>query len=506
MNNRTKPCALFLAFALLSAVFCGCGETPDDPTVSETESALVAEIAVEPPLDAPDAESVSYSLTIECSNQLPFSANETLTVGDELFAGDLSEFHADVAEAALLLLLENGGAKLQFENAAGETESASLYDKLHLINRRSYTMKPEDYESDRNDLAGLTIAEKLFRSQNGKAYQLFVCCIDAYIDNTGWISNVDVGADTDSYRLLNGDAPEWTDRKEHKGFSVTAARAYEKLKAHLAEHREERAETVVLVTGQSRGAAIANLLGKRLSADGLSFAVYGFNTPATTAEADESVLASYPTIFNVINGDDIVSKVPCAEWGFSRYGKDLTYRVSSDAQSWNAYFGKTYASLSDEMTASVLSLLTGLAPTREAIYEFNTDPAVLALQSDHFDTEDDLNYWTQTLLKSFPEGSAKRECIRLEISDGENGGYDGVYSIRAALASYAIADVFSAMETDDSSAQLLITLLPYLQLMGGHLQKVSPIFTAFMTDGSFTDRFVDPHVIQTNLVGITMLP
>ena len=78
---------------------------------------------------------------------------------------------------------------------------------------------------------------------------------------------------------------------------------------------------VFLVTGHSRGAAVANVLGARLS-DRFgpeNVFAYTFATPRTV----RGDYPAYDNIFNIINPADIVTYLPFPQWGFERYGVDL---------------------------------------------------------------------------------------------------------------------------------------------------------------------------------------
>lgn len=79
-------------------------------------------------------------------------------------------------------------------------------------------------------------------------------------------------------------------------------------------------EVVLWITGYSRGAAVANISAADCIASGTFNDVYAytFATPMTTREP-----ISYPNIFNVVQKEDLVTKIPFADWGFGRYGKDL---------------------------------------------------------------------------------------------------------------------------------------------------------------------------------------
>ncbi len=81
---------------------------------------------------------------------------------------------------------------------------------------------------------------------------------------------------------------------------------------------------VVLATGYSRGAACANLLGVLLDAayDPADVYVYTFATPNTVHTAD----VDCPNIFNLVNMNDAITRMPPAAWGFHRAGVDIELR------------------------------------------------------------------------------------------------------------------------------------------------------------------------------------
>ena len=88
-------------------------------------------------------------------------------------------------------------------------------------------------------------------------------------------------------------------------------------------------DAAFLVTGFSRGAAVANVLGASLTdrfGDENVF-VYTFATPRTV----RGDFASYDNIFNVINPADIITYLPLPQWGFERYGTDIILPVDDAA-------------------------------------------------------------------------------------------------------------------------------------------------------------------------------
>lgn len=82
-----------------------------------------------------------------------------------------------------------------------------------------------------------------------------------------------------------------------------------------------------LVTGHSRGAAVANILGAKLTDrfGAENVYAYTFATPRTV----RGEYPSYDNIFNVINPCDMVPMLPLEAWGFERYGIDRVLPVDT---------------------------------------------------------------------------------------------------------------------------------------------------------------------------------
>lgn len=112
-------------------------------------------------------------------------------------------------------------------------------------------------------------------------------------------------------------------------YAENFALAAEDVLTTLQEYLEALESPSFLVTGHSRGAAVANLLGVQLTdrfgADNVF--VYTFATPRTVRGEH----AAYDNIFNVINPADIVTYLPFPQWGFERYGVDIVLPVENDA-------------------------------------------------------------------------------------------------------------------------------------------------------------------------------
>lgn len=129
-----------------------------------------------------------------------------------------------------------------------------------------------------------------------------------------WQSNFNVGS-------AAFDRPsDWTNTENHMGFDIAATRIYNNLERYISNRNIPADQLVFWVTGHSRGAAVANIIGAKLIDDGKEVFTYTFATPNTTTDIDAKN-AKYDSIFNIVNDDDLVPKMPLTSWKFDRYGQ-----------------------------------------------------------------------------------------------------------------------------------------------------------------------------------------
>lgn len=98
---------------------------------------------------------------------------------------------------------------------------------------------------------------------------------------------------------------------------------------------DQNADLKILVTGHSRGAATANLVGKTLDGGNTLYNmdfntndvfVYTYATPNVTRTSERNS-SKYNNIFNIVNPEDFVTKVLPSDWGYGRFG--ITYVLPS---------------------------------------------------------------------------------------------------------------------------------------------------------------------------------
>lgn len=136
-----------------------------------------------------------------------------------------------------------------------------------------------------------------------------------------WASNFDVGD-----IRTNAENDDWKNTNNHKGFDVTANRIMDLIQQYIEDNKIDEDVLVYWVTGHSRGAAIANIIGANLEKAGCTAFTYTFAAPNTTLESDAS---SYRSIFNIVNSDDFVPCLPMTNWGYTRYGRTASSSIAS---------------------------------------------------------------------------------------------------------------------------------------------------------------------------------
>ncbi len=108
----------------------------------------------------------------------------------------------------------------------------------------------------------------------------------------------------------------------------------------------------VWITGYSRGGGVSNIAAADLTDSGKFADVYAycFAAPRTTKEP-----GNYDNIFNIISKDDVVTKVPFADWGYERYGTDL-YTKSIEADSDSMEFIEATGEIYKQLTGANMTV------------------------------------------------------------------------------------------------------------------------------------------------------
>ncbi|WP_312647237.1 lipase family protein [Aminipila sp.] len=278
---------------------------------------------------------------------IPMNLNTVFatTTPDSLFEQSSTEFNLDLAKYSLTL------SSAAYGNTAANIEK--VLTENGFTNDTTYDNTSYKNASRMNtNLVAYSFAHKQVKCQN-REYTLIAVVIRGTSGDNEWISNFNIND--------SGSSPAI-----HEGFSKAEKALLANLNKYIKSLNLDRLNTKFLITGHSRGAAVANLLAADLSkseklADQSDIYGYTFATP-NVAKISSNV---YFNIFNAVNPADIVTEIPLAKWGYSKYG--VTYSLPDETQI-----------KVEDLTAAkkALSQLTEIAPT---VKDFNKAKLSLAL-------------------------------------------------------------------------------------------------------------------------------
>ena len=238
---------------------------------------------------------------------------------------------ADVYDGTYITLEEG--------TSGGSDNELDFLEIFGLSDVESIKLNPNKYSVDKDDISQFVVGHRLveYKNEEKEIFILNVRGTNGTIEE--WSSNFDVGADTSEYYNATGHHPDWTNKQHHKGFDVASTRILEEFDSYLQRNNlNETEDKVIVVTGHSRGAAIANLLGKHFedNRDYKAF-TYTFACPNNTVDPKSS---SYKTIFNIVNTDDMIPFLPLKKWGFNRYGTSKQLSVEDYYEDSNPFSNK----------------------------------------------------------------------------------------------------------------------------------------------------------------------
>ena len=154
------------------------------------------------------------------------------------------------------------------------------------------------------------------------------------------------------------------------------------------------------------------LAAKRIDA-GCEVFAYTFASPATTERtsqaAKEAVIENYPSIFNIINEDDLVPQLPLLDWDFVRYGNDVSESIEMTGDyvsQWDSLMGGelTYTSNITSMENTV-DALGGIADGRSQCYTYRTGITGYYVDAVYL-TYDAAQIVAEAVVDAYPENAA----------------------------------------------------------------------------------------------------
>ncbi|MBD5154296.1 MAG: lipase family protein [Oscillibacter sp.] len=275
-------------------------------------------------------------------------AEVTIQWDDAWFTRDASDYRQDLALSSMAL---SGAAYGREGKDVQEALKALGFEKIESYNYQIF--------NETGDQVAYTFGLKTVKDRAGKSVRLAAVIVRGTGDYTEWASNLDVGTQAD-----------------HEGFAKAAEELQKNLEKYLSKAgitEKARGQMKFLLTGHSRGAAVANLLAVRLVETAKKENVYAY-TFATPAVSTDAVREGYENIFNIINENDLVTQVPLAGWGYHRYGVDLALPTDSGKlfEQMNGQFkaltGQDYVSYHDPTTVEKMTdALCRLIPTTDGV-------------------------------------------------------------------------------------------------------------------------------------------
>lgn len=247
------------------------------------------------------------------------------------FSANLQQTEAEISFSPELLAADS---------AVYSHDMARLCSQLMMI---SYDRSPDGECGIKNALTAIGFDSLTVRNGTGENEEDFVMAsgkmkigkktfttvFASFIGSHGrqWYTNFDSGTSS-----------------THKGFQAAADFAYENFIPFLAELKSAKENTIIILTGHSRGGATANLLASRLIDEDAvclpeNLFTYTFAAPSVTMNSARSA-ERYNRIFNIINEEDFVIRVMPVEWGFGRYGKTLAIPCADNTEGYALDLGR----------------------------------------------------------------------------------------------------------------------------------------------------------------------
>lgn len=303
-------------------------------------TALLLVFSCIPCLAEENAGTVRLTFTYQSDCRKDTSGNYTAACyySDSYFSHSAAQYDPSLATMSVSLAMaafsrDGGGWGVKYENAAallrdmGFTEESIRYNSFFA-------------ETPRADSIAVIAGNKPV-TVNGQPCTLIALAVRGGNYGLEWVSNFTLG-------------PEGT----HAGFAKAGDDALDFMKEYISE-QGITGPVKIWVTGYSRGAAAANLLGAALDEGALSntgitctpedIFVYCFECPAGAVRAEITDPSLYGNIFNILNRNDPVPYLAPDILDFCRYGTDV-YLPEPD----------TYAGDYEAARSRMLSVFFGL--------------------------------------------------------------------------------------------------------------------------------------------------
>jgi len=367
-----KTLTLLSSFSLLAGCSSTGGETINNVITSNPDTSI-PNTSSEPEID----DTTTYRINVS-STLYKIVKNIDITYGSKTFRGDPEVFNNDLALFEFLFVTDahnEGVCYYSNQTQPQENENTKFLATSGYSNVKEYHVQSSDSE-DGNDTTNIVIGSKVY---NTNQVDINVAILGTQTTEE-WDSNVDVGSSNPNYSALTGEHSDWTNKKNHKGFDVTANRVKAKINAYISNNCTSGKPVSLLITGHSRGAAVANILGayyeKNTTTAVENHTIKPFTYTFACPYVTDPFTGTYSTIVNIINTDDLVPYVPPVK-DFTRYGSSVTVNMTDKAnkEAYNKKVGSDYTAtnISDWALPTINSIMNHDNGARLELFKKNTE-------------------------------------------------------------------------------------------------------------------------------------
>ncbi|MBR3084748.1 MAG: S-layer homology domain-containing protein [Oscillospiraceae bacterium] len=382
-----------------------------------------------------------------------FTFDVEFRVDYSLFFKNLSNYQKKLSVLGIIYSLGAYGNQFTMKgDLSGKLSMESLMTALGLKSVEKYHLA--NYYTD-DDISEIVMGHRVVKYQGNERDIIIVAVRGTNATIEEWSSNFDVGADTDSYWDRNN--LDWKNKDHHKGFDVAANRLSDLIDEYVSG-LDSRIPKVFYFTGHSRGAAVANILGKLYLDKGYLVTSYSFATPNTTLSSDYNA-KKYSSLFSVVNEDDLVPYLPLEDWGFRNYGK--TYSVSIrdsyedkfgwyDDGTWEKMFGMDYnynGNLNDTLKA-----FSKIVDNRDDLYEYTGEDDTFYTYKTAYNSKSSVNEAIYAQMEKHGERISKF-CHYYSLLKLNGNYYVSVEQTPAAMM-MILTDVVAGEQYDGSSKKI----------------------------------------------------
>ena len=197
----------------------------------------------------------------------------------------------------------------------------------------------------------------------------------------------------------------------HKGFLL----ATDEVLSLIRQQYSSFDNTLLWITGHSRGAGITNLFAGELLNEEYSdhpddIFAYGFATPNTTDSPIDT-----DRIINIVNESDFVCHVPLKSWGFAKNGNTISFSKSKTlSEEFTRKNNKTLHLLKEKKCQELIELMDKCCGGSRKGYYQETEKRVNSLETVTLKAFENTN-----ILASVADDKALQESINEQLESGK---------------------------------------------------------------------------------------